>query len=165
MKKELEEEIAKDVKFVSLRNKKNVVIVVVLAIVILSAYFVPNMFVKSCGNFRCFYDSMTTCNKAVYVNEDPEASWQYKILGTAGTNCVVNVELLFAKEGEAKMEDLVGYDMECQYPFGVGAYPDKDLSKCHGRLKEELQTIIINKLHAYVMENMGQFEDSLNNLV
>jgi hypothetical protein len=51
--------------------------------------------------------------------------------------------------------------MTCYYPLGTAAYAEKDLSKCHGLLKEELQTIIINKLHAYILENLGKVEEGL----
>ncbi|KKQ16334.1 MAG: hypothetical protein US28_C0002G0001, partial [Candidatus Daviesbacteria bacterium GW2011_GWA1_36_8] len=50
---------------------------------------------------------------------------------------------------------------ECLYERGVSAYPEKDLAKCHGRLKEELQTEIIKKLHSYVLTNVGDINRSL----
>ena len=50
------------------------------------------------------------------------------------------------------------------YPKGIPIYPEKDLSKCHGRLKEELQAIIINKLHTYIIENIGEFRGNLTSV-
>jgi hypothetical protein len=39
--------------------------------------------------------------------------------------------------------------------------PEDDLSRCTGQLKENLQEIIIQKLHAYVVENLGQISKEL----
>ena len=52
--------------------------------------------------------------------------------------------------------------MSCFYDFGIAEYPEKDLSKCHGRLKEELQRIVIEKLHSHILENLGKIEAGLD---
>ena len=70
-----------------------------------------------------------------------------------------------AKEGELGIDRLEGYEMSCFYDRGQGVYPEDDLSKCHGRLKEELQGIIINKLHTYVIENLGKIEEGIDKVV
>ena len=33
--------------------------------------------------------------------------------------------------------------------------PEKDLSRCTGSLKEKLQEIIIQKMHSYLLDNLG----------
>ena len=76
----------------------------------------------------------------------------------------MNVKLLQAKRGELGIDRLAGYEMECNYPDGVGTYPEKDLEKCHGKLREELQQIIIEKLHAYIIENLGKIDRELNSV-
>ena len=55
--------------------------------------------------------------------------------------------------------------MNCYYPPGTAAYPERDLSMCHGRLKEELQGIIITKLHTYIIDNLGKLDDELSKVV
>ena len=140
---------------------------VIVALVIiggLAAYFSFSYFHK-CENFSCFQEAMQKCAKAEYINEELEASWKYDILGARGNECEVNVKLLLAKEGELGIDRLEGYEMSCFYDRGQGVYPEDDLSKCHGRLKEELQGIIINKLHTYVIENLGKIEEGIDKVV
>lgn len=149
-------------------NKKNRVIIlasiflVVLVVLAVSFTFFHG---ATCGNYECFKERMSLCAKADYINEEPEASWGYSVLGKSGGDCVVRVKLLQAKEGSLDIANLRGYYMDCSYPIGIAVYPEKDLSKCHGRLKEELQGIIIQKLYTYVIENIGQIGNSLKNAV
>jgi len=148
------------------RNQK--IILLLIAIILLGGIALYLFFFsgEKCGNIECFQNAMKLCTKANLMSEEPEASWLYEIngLNTAGV-CEVNVRLLQAKEGELGIDRLNGLDMVCTYPRGVFAYPEKDLSRCHGRLREELQTIIINKLHAYVIENLGQINESLSSAI
>ena len=114
-----------------------------------------------CQNYECWQKYMSRCSKASFVNEEPEASWQYAVLGKSGNQCNIEVKLLMAKKGELRINELVGQEMICSYPIGSVAYAEKDLSKCHGLLKEGLQNVIINKLHTYLLENLGKVEEGL----
>ena len=144
-------------------HKKGVIIGIFLVIfAILFIYLFIYSGGKSCGSFECFQKSMRSCFKASYVNEEPEASWRYNILGNRKGECVVDVKLLQAKKGTLGIEKLNGFSMECSSPIGIGNYPERDLSRCHGRLKEELQTIIIEKLHVHIIENLGSIDQNLN---
>jgi hypothetical protein len=104
---------------------------------------------------------MTKCKRASFVNEQTEASWGYEIKGKADNQCTIEVTLLLAKKGELRISEIVGDSMICSYKIGTATYAEKDLSVCHGLLKEELQTLIINKLHAYILENLGQVAEGL----
>lgn len=148
------------------RVNKNIIIILVVAIVIIlaAALYFTFSYSKTCSNFECFSESMKSCSNAQFVSEQQEASWKYKIIGNEGRECKVNVRLLQAKEGELGIENLQGLDMDCFYASGVSTYPESDLSKCHGRLKEEIQTIIIKKLHTHILENLGKFDENLNKL-
>ena len=117
---------------------------------------------KTCEDLECFRDSMIACDKAKYLNEEPEATWRYAVKGLKDENCIVEVTLLQTKQGELGLDKLSGMKMECEYPNGVFAYPEKNLDNCHGRLKEEFQNVIINKLHTYILENLGDIDDNLN---
>ena len=140
-----------------------VVLIILIGIVLIyfNFFFTP----VTCGSYECFRDYMVSCTRAKYVNDEPEASWRYEILGKEDGSCDINVKLLQTKQGELGFEKLQGLEMVCSYPLTQAAYPEKDLNKCHGRLKEELQTIIINKLHAYLIENLGQVDEGLNRAV
>jgi len=108
-----------------------------------------------CENFGCFSTRMVECDTATYINEESEASWEYRVMGkTDNSECAVEVTLLQAKEGDLAIKIFEGHRMTCFYPLGKHAYPEKDLLLCHGRLKEDLQSVIINKLHEYILDNL-----------
>ncbi len=144
-----------------MENKNWIFLVAAIVIVAGIAYYLSFRHIPECQGFECFQDNMRKCEKASYISEEPEASWRYSIKGTESDECVVNVRLLQAKAGDLGIDQLVGYDMDCSYPRGFTAYPEKDLDKCHGRLKEEMQNIIIKKLHTYIIENLGELDENL----
>tara|TARA_Y100000310_G_scaffold326837_1_gene392290 strand:- start:14530 stop:14997 length:468 start_codon:yes stop_codon:yes gene_type:complete len=118
-----------------------------------------------CHDFECFEKNMERCSRAEYINEEPEASWYYKVNGFGGEGCEINVRLIQAKKGELGIDELEGLEMTCEYGKGIVAYPEKDLNKCHGRLKEEMQEIVIKKLHSYLLENLGPIEEELETVL
>jgi hypothetical protein len=136
--------------------------IVIFVLAIAGAVYFSFFYLPKCQNYECFQNYMSRCSKAAYVNDESEASWGYNILGTSNGDCAVKVSLLMAKKGELGIDKYVDDAMTCYYPKGVAAYPEQDLSKCHGQLKEDLQEIIINKLHSYLLENLGKFDESLN---
>ncbi len=140
-------------------------LIVVLVLALIGAVYITFFHVPACSNFECWQKYMAKCSKATFVNDEPEAAWGYKVLGVENRQCVINVRLLMAKQGELGVNELVGQEMKCYYQKGVAAYAEKDLSKCHGILKENLQTIVITKLHTYILENLGKFDESLNKVV
>jgi len=146
------------------RHFKIIAIVALCIVILVSAYFLFLYKPKTCTTPECFLTAMQSCSKKIYINDEPEASWEYQIKGVENGQCKVNVKLLLAKQGELGIDKLVGIDMDCSYPSGVSTYPEKDLNKCHGLLKEELQNIIINKLHSYIIENLGQIKEELTKI-
>jgi len=148
-------------------GKKDSVIVVLLVIVFISAVYLT-LAPEKCGTFDCFQENMVKCSAAEHINEEPEASWGYKILGREGNDCEIEVTLLQAKEGELAISEFQGHSMSCFYPIGTSAYPHQDLSLCHGRLKEDIQGRIISKLHEYLLDNLidieKEFREALNDI-
>lgn len=118
-------------------------------------------YIETCSDLECFQAAMKDCDKAKYVNDFEEATWEYEILGDEEGNCLINVELLQVKAGQLEMDGLQNYGMVCSYPEGVVNYPEKDLDKCHGRLKEEMQRIIIENLHKYMIENLEEIGEKM----
>jgi hypothetical protein len=139
------------------------IIIIALTIVILApVLYIFQFSATECYNFICFQDRMRQCKPAQFLNEEPEATWKYYILGKSDNKCEIEVTLLRAKEGELDIHKLEGLSMLCEYPLNFASYPEKDLSKCHGRLKEELQSRIIEKLHSIILENIENFNTELN---
>ena len=145
------------------RVKLNLLVslVVVLLILIIAGIYLYYFHNNLCRDFECFQSEMKKCSKATYISEEPEASWLYTIKGLQGGECVVNVELIQAKKGDLGIDSLAGYGMDCSYPKGVATYPEKQIENCHGRLKEELQGVMIKKLHTYILQNLGKIDESL----
>jgi hypothetical protein len=62
-------------------------------------------------------------------------------------------------QGELNNQDSVkleGNKMECKLPRGVVMIPESDIGNCHGLLKEGLQDLVIQKLHTYLVQNLGR---------
>ena len=134
-----------------------IVLLILIGVGVYFYYFHNNL----CRDFECFQSEMRKCSQATYISEEPEASWLYTIKGLEGGECVVNVELIQAKKGDLGIDNLAGYSMDCSYPKGIATYPEKQIENCHGRLKEELQGIIIKKLHTHILQNLGKIDESL----
>ncbi len=141
-------------------NKRQVIFgsLVVLALA-LALFFTFQ--IEDCPNFECFQSHMAECSKATYINEEPEASWGYEIVGVSKDSCEIEVSLLNAKDGELGLREFEGNSMSCFYDLGIIAYPEKDLDSCTGELKEDLQEIIIEKLYKYVVLNLGEIKEEI----
>lgn len=139
-------------------------LIIVLSVIFVSALGAAIYFTltneKICQNIECFQGEMRICSQASYVNEDKQASWRYNIIGK-DDGCMIKVTLLQAKQGDLGIDKLNGYSMICTYPLGVVAYPENDLRSCTGKLKEEMQAIVINKLHTYIINNLGELNSSI----
>ncbi len=91
-----------------------------------------------------FFKALQECEKVSWVKEDAQASWLYIIQGeTKGDACKIKVKLLKMKQGTQKEET---------------QFPEKEISKCSGELKEELQDIIIQRMHKYILQNIEELE-------
>lgn len=143
-------------------NLKLLVLIVLALVFVVAAMTVTFFLVEQCADLECFREEMKSCSKAKYLNEGEEATWKYEIVGKEGDECNVEVTLLQTKVGDISTEMLSGFSMTCSIPKGVFVYPEKDLDRCHGRLKEELQVIVISRLHTYLIENLGEIEEGLD---
>lgn len=138
---------------------KIVLIIATLLAVSIALYYVT--LPTPCESFTCFQDKMSACERGSFINEEPQASWRYTIQGTRDDQCQIEVTLLQAKEGPLQLREFEGHSMTCGFAQGLVTYPDKDLSVCHGLLKEDLQGVIIEKLHAYLLENLLNVQEAL----
>jgi hypothetical protein len=140
-----------------------VLLLIVLVILGFLAAWMTFVYQAECDTFACYQVAMQKCaEKVSYINEEPEATWQYSILGRSGNMCRIEVRLLQARKGELGLGMLTGQDMTCSYGHGVAAYPEKDIAMCRGELRESLQNLVIQKLHTHILENLGQIDEGLN---
>ena len=149
-------------------NKKRVFIYGVLILVILLIlavlwYFF--LYTRNCSNLACFNANLEACKRASFTNEETIAVWAYKILGKNKEECEVNAKLLQLREGQIDIASLEGKEMICSLPLTYTGKPESSLERCHGRLKEEMQKIMINRAHKYIMDNLGQISEEMNRAV
>ena len=120
-----------------------------ITLVVFTSYFLF-YYPKPCAdtNGECFSNAMANCKSVSWIKEDVEASWVYTIKKTSRDySCEVEVKLLKMKEGTIDSEELQGKKMLCIIPKGETQFPEKDISRCSGELKEELQDLIIQRMH------------------
>jgi hypothetical protein len=131
-------------------------IILVLAFVIFLTYFIFFQ-AKTCQDSQCFRDSLKKCDKARWIREDSQASWLYTIKGGRDI-CEVDVELLLIKGGAIENEELQGQKMTCMIQKGSEENPEDDMTKCSGPLREGIQEIVIQRMHNYILENLGEIK-------
>ena len=136
-------------------------IILFVALIIFTGYFLF-FYPKPCTDTtgECFVDAMNNCKPVSWIKEDSQASWIYTIKGnTAGDKCEVEVKLLKMMEGTIDSENLQGMKMTCTVSKGETQFPEKDISRCSGELREELQDLIIQRMHNYLLKNVGEIQE------
>jgi len=146
-------------------NKKRIILLIGIVIVVIVLIYFVFFYKNSCKDASCFSAAQKKCSKVSYLNDGEDATWLYKIKGKKKDNCIVEVKLLQAKKGSAELEKLSGLEMICSLPLGYVGEPQKDLSFCHGLLKEELQELLIQKMHSYILTNLGKIDDALKSVL
>src|SRR3989344_1515992 len=103
-------------------------IVIILIIAIYFTFF----FKYSCDDLECFRSHQIECAKTKFVNDAPETTWEYKILGKEDGKCQIAVEVLKVKTGSLENRRLEGKNMICDLNLGSQISPEADTSLCHG---------------------------------
>jgi len=135
------------------------VIVVILGLVVFRAVFGY----EDCESKTCFDSNLESCDRARFAAGD-DMIFEYTIMGKSGGDCEVDVELLQGELNNADSRKLEGKVMTCMLPLGVVVNPDSDIGICHGLLKEGLQDLVIDKLHTYLVQNLGKLNLEMLNL-
>ena len=147
------------------RGSVKAILLVVIVILILIAIYFTFFFSYTCKDLSCFRAHQEKCSRTKFTNYVEDATWKYSIAGKSKGECKINVKLAELKKGEINFKEFEGKSMNCYLPKGSIAAPESDLSKCHGELKEALQETIINKLHAYIINNLGEINEELRKAI
>tara|TARA_Y100000310_G_scaffold268360_1_gene280933 strand:+ start:1397 stop:1918 length:522 start_codon:yes stop_codon:yes gene_type:complete len=138
--------------------------IIIIALIAFSGYFLF-FYSRPVNTSEEFLDAMANCRDVSWIREDAQASWLYKIKGGInGDACEIEVVLLKMKEGTIESEKLQGKTMTCSFQKGESRFPEKDISRCSGVLKEELQDIIIQRMHNYLLQNVGEIREEFEGL-
>ena len=135
-----------------------VLLVLILIGLIISGYYLYSN-VNKCSSKECFYNSLSDCRKTTYISDTPETTIEYSILGISKGKCDVNVKMLQIKKGSAELSILEDKEMVCSLQLDLIVDPEKDLKNCHGVLKEEIQNVIIQRMHSQIVENLGKITE------
>ena len=149
------------------RGRKGVFLIVLSILVILCiAVYFTFFFKYNCedNDIECFRSHQTECLKTEYISDDVDVTWGYDIKGREGNVCEIDVKIIKVKGGMIENKRLEGKEMTCSIVYGSSESPESDTSRCKGELKEEMQALIIQKLHAYIVSNLGQIDSNLNSI-
>jgi hypothetical protein len=143
------------------RGLKIFLIILAVLVLVLAIYF-TFFFYSTCSDSNCYYSHLAKCSRTNFEREDSSAKWIYKITGSENNKCSVEVSVVQIKLGDIQNTILEGKSMTCLVEKNLLVFPDSDLLKCSGKLKEELQSLIIQKLHSYILENVGEIKQGLS---
>lgn len=119
------------------------------------------LYTKTCQDQECFSKGIVECKRAEWINDAEEAIWLYTIKGKSEKQCEVEVKLLTVKKGKSDMGEAEGKSMLCSLPLHIMTSPGGDLEKCTGPLKEDLQALVIKRMHSYILENLGEISEEM----
>jgi len=144
---------------------KGVVIFTILGVVLLAiaSYFIFFK-VNVCSDSECFSEAIVSCEKTIYLFEDEDMIKQYVILGEQNEQCSSKVKILQIKTGNMELEILEGQEMICSFSQDTLIMPDEDITKCHGLLRENIQELVIQRMHKQLIANIGQIDESINKI-
>ncbi len=143
-------------------EKKVIILIAAIVVIAIGAIFFTFFYTKKCSDVSCFNSALLECFRASYIDDARDLVWLYEIKGKYQDKCRVKVKLLEVKEGLSEASFLEGKEMMCSLPLGTVAAPQENLKNCHGLLKEGMQELIINRLHSYIVDNLGQISEELN---
>src|SRR3989344_731536 len=130
-------------------NKKKIIIMLVLAVLLIAVFFLF-IYEKRCFDNTCFEERIVKCRRTSFINDKLDMVLQYNIIGVKGGNDIAVLK---------------GKTMTCLTSLGVISYPEEDISKCSGELKDNIQDLIINRMYVYVLESMGKINEELGKVI
>ncbi|MDD5193064.1 MAG: hypothetical protein PHF67_00605 [Candidatus Nanoarchaeia archaeon] len=138
-----------------------IIIIILIPILVISAIYLFYIFnSKSCEDETCFISAIEHCQKASWLKEEADSVWMLRILGKEDNNhCRLYARLVNLRSGALDSEKLIGKDMTCIVLNTETSFPSSDMAECTGILKEEIQDIIIKRMHDYILSNIGEIKE------
>jgi hypothetical protein len=143
-----------------LNIKAILALICVVLIISTVAYIV--FYKPKCLNQQCFLNSIWKCKKVTFLDVRDNATWNYVVQGSNNGGCNVYVEPIRLKTDVETANAMVGKSMVCNIPKEVGGSfsPETKIEYCHGELKEAIQDLIIKKMHLFIVQNIGQINQT-----
>jgi len=146
-------------------KKAALIAFILMSLVLIAIIYFTFFFSYKCDDASCFIAHQEKCVKTKFINDVEDVKWLYYIKGKEDGKCEIDVNVLQVKQGAIDKKILEEKSMNCLLPLGSIASPESDLLKCHGVLKEEMQNLIIQKLHSYIIESVGEITEELRKAV
>ena len=143
-------------------TRKIVILSIFIVAFLITAVYFTFFFHYSCDTLGCFKSHQLECVRTKFISETDLTTWSYRIAGEQDGKCIIETEILQIKEGSLDRKSLEGKSMECALRLGSIDLPEGDLTLCHGRLKEDIQEIMIKNTHSQILSNL---EDELKGLI
>lgn len=150
-------------EFTRLYSKSSIILSVLVIIIGLGAWFFFVGFGGSvkCEDIDCYRQNLLECKKSWVFNEDENYVYRYEILNENGNSyCDVDVNLVRIKSGVSDNQRLESMNMVCKVNRFDNIKPEEDMLACSGRLREELQEIIIDRLHNQILQNLEEIGEA-----
>ncbi len=123
----------------------------------LTIFFFPD----KCYSESCFIRNLKNCEETSFRYTQEGTIWAYSIKGTQGQSCKVKVKVENVKIPISPTKILEGREMDCYIPRNIIIMPEDKIEYCSGPLKEAIQDQIIEKMHFYIIQKIGQIEKEL----
>ena len=138
-----------------------IIAAIAVAVIIFAAVY-SLFYYPACKDLRCFQGELSKCSKSSFLYEKENSVWYYGIKGPSNGECAVYVKAVSLKAEAETGEALSGKDMTCYIPKALlGSFmPEEKIEYCHGILKEEIQRLMIEKMHLYIIQNIGQINQT-----
>lgn len=149
-----------------LTSKNSIIISLLIIILGLALLYYSGILLKpiECKDIACYKEYLLTCKKSFLINEDENYVYRYQILkANENSYCDVEVRIIKIKNSTTSdNEKLEGLEMLCKINRFEDILPEKNMLSCSGKLREELQEIIINRLHNILLENINKINEELS---
>jgi hypothetical protein len=122
-------------------------IVIIFGFIIIFSTF---YFSKVCENQTCFKEMVSKCQRAEFISKDL-VGLENKILGPSLGGCKIIVTSL---ENDIGLKS--GEKMTCYMPLGIKVMPQTKLEFCSGKLREDIQEILISELYKTIGQNLPE---------
>ena len=140
-----------------------ILIFVFIGIIFISLYF-SGLLKTRCGkDSGCFDEALAKCTSASYTLYSSGNVYLYESTSSFGETCKVKVKMVKAIEGSdlELRTNLEGKTMVCKFPRS--RLQKEKLSEmddfadfCSGPLKEAMYEIVVEKMYALVIANLGE---------
>lgn len=144
-------------------------IIFFVAVLIVWIVFFSGLIKKDCKqDSDCFNEALSECKPVKFLNVNDNNLYQYKVSGSKGNLCDLNIKLI--KMGVGTPIDLVqkfeGKSMRCLVPkseveTGDLAEIGNVLNYCSGPLKESILELIIDRMYGLIIKNLGQIAEEV----